>query len=299
MDERQLRILRELGELGSVRAVAEALHITPSAISQQLKLLQRTVAVPLTERRGRYLRLTEAGEALAAAGAEVHTALARARQVAHDLGGEPSGTVTLSAFNSAALALFPPLLRAFPGTGPVQIHVTDEDVAQEDFPRLTSRIDIVIAHRLDHTPAWPATVTVTPLLHEPLDVALPRSHPLCERGRLHPADVAGEPWITTHDGFPIIASLEAVGAIAGRPLTFTHRVNEFSVAIELVKAGGGLALVPRWTVPRPRGVVLRPLEGLAATRHIDALHRPEQRVRPSTQTVLAKLRRVASALGEP
>lgn len=296
MDERQLRILRELGELGSVRAVAEALHITPSAISQQLKLLQRTIAVPLTERRGRYLRLTQAGETLAAAGAEVHTALARARQVARDLSDEPSGTVTVSAFNSAALALFPPLLRAFPTGGPIQVQVTDEDVAQQDFPRLTSRIDIVIAHRLDHTPGWPITVTTTPLLHEPMDVALPHRHQLCQRAVLDPTDVADEPWITTHDGFPIIASLEALGAIAGRPLTFTHRVNEFSVAIELVKAGGGLALVPRWTVPRPRGVVLRPLEGLAAKRHIDALHRPEQGLRPSTQVVLGELKRIASTL---
>ena len=56
MDERQLRILRELGELGSVAAVAEALLVTPSAVSQQLRLLQRGLTVPLTARSGRRLK---------------------------------------------------------------------------------------------------------------------------------------------------------------------------------------------------------------------------------------------------
>ncbi|WP_460369982.1 LysR family transcriptional regulator, partial [Actinocorallia lasiicapitis] len=79
MDERQLRILRELGDLGSVTAVADALLVTPSAISQQLRLLQRSIPVPLTERSGRRLVLTEAGRVLAGAAIEVETALARAR----------------------------------------------------------------------------------------------------------------------------------------------------------------------------------------------------------------------------
>ncbi|HVT69730.1 MAG TPA: LysR family transcriptional regulator, partial [Trebonia sp.] len=106
MDERQLQILRELRDLGSVRAVAESLRITPSAVSQQLRLLQRPLPMPLTRREGRVLRLTEAGEELAAAAADVASAMARARDVARGLAAAPAGTVTLSAFNSAALAFF-------------------------------------------------------------------------------------------------------------------------------------------------------------------------------------------------
>lgn len=171
MDERQLQILRELGSLGSVRAVSEALHVTPSAVSQQLRLLQRSAGLPLTQKRGRTLALTEAGEELATAGTEVHVALERARQVARGLTNRPSGRVTVAAFNSAALAFFPLLLDAFPAEGSVSVELTDEDVAQEDFPRLTGRVDVVVAHRLDHTTPWPASVQVTELLHEPLDIA--------------------------------------------------------------------------------------------------------------------------------
>src|SRR3712207_5533989 len=61
LDVRKLRLLRELHARGTIAAVAEAMLYTPSAVSQQLAALQREAGVPLTERVGRRLRLTEAG----------------------------------------------------------------------------------------------------------------------------------------------------------------------------------------------------------------------------------------------
>src|ERR1700712_6127993 len=107
MDVRQLQILRELGELGSVTAVAEALYVTPSAISQQLRLLQRTTPVPLTEKVGRRLSLTGAGRALAAAAAEVDLALAKAQRSVDDFVEGPGGPVRGAGFHSAAASFFP------------------------------------------------------------------------------------------------------------------------------------------------------------------------------------------------
>ena len=78
MDVRRLDLLRELAERGSVTAVAAATHRTPSAVSQQLKKLEREVGVPLTERSGRGLSLTSAGVALARSAGDVAVALARA-----------------------------------------------------------------------------------------------------------------------------------------------------------------------------------------------------------------------------
>lgn len=296
MDERQLRVLRELGELGSVRAVADALDITPSAVSQQLRLLQRSIPVSLTERRGRTLGLTDAGRELAAAGAEVQAALSRARDIASGLASEPAGKVTISAFISAALAYFPDLVDRFPAGGSIEVAVADEDVAQSDFPRLTAAYDVVIAHRLEHTPPWPATVRIVPLLREPLDVALPVGHPLSDHRRLSAAAVAGEPWIATHAGFPVGATIDAIAAVAGRPVAIRHRVNEFTVAVELVRNGAGLALVPRWTTPRPDGVVLRPLAGISSSRRIDALIRPDHASRRAVTEVVAQLRATSERL---
>lgn len=295
MDARQLQILRELGELGSVRAVAEALLITPSAVSQQLQSLQRSVGVPLTRRVGRTLRLTEAGASLAGAAVDVESALARARELAADLGRSPRGTVTVSAFNSAARGFFPALVAAFPGDGAVQVVLTDEDVEQSAFAPLTARYDVVLAHRFLHTAAWPAGVTVAPLLVEPLDVALPADHPLARRRTISAPAAAREPWIATHEGFPVGAIVDALATVAGHPVTVVHRVNEYTVATELVRAGAGLALVPRWTTPAPEGVVLRPLVGVRSARRIDALVRPENRARAAVRMVLATLRRTGKS----
>ncbi|MFH8932751.1 LysR family transcriptional regulator [Streptomyces griseosporeus] len=296
MDERQLRILRELGELGSVTAVAEALLVTPSAISQQLRLLQRSVPVPLTERQGRRLVLTDAGQALAGAAIEVEAALARARGAVEGFLGRPDGEVSVAAFHSAGAAFFPPLLRALAAPGMPRVALADEDVPQEDFPRLTREYDLVLAHRLDHTPPWPRTVTATTLLREPLDVAMPAGHPLAAKRRVTPKDVADEPWITVHDGFPVLATIEAIAAAAGRRLHLAHRINEFAVVAEAVAAGGGIALMPRWTMRRHPDLVLRPLTGVRARRHIDALHRPERTARRAVRTVLTELRRAATVI---
>lgn len=296
MDERQLRILRELGELGSVSAVAEALRVTPSAISQQLRLLQRSIPVPLTERAGRRVVLTEAGQALARAAIEVETALARARHSLADFAEQPDGAVSLAAFHSAASAFFPRLLRDLAGPGHPRLALADEDVAQDRFPALTRDYDLVLAHRLDHGPAWPRTVTTSTLLREPLDVALPAGHPLAARTLLHPRDVADEPWITVHDGFPLMSTVEAIASVANRRLHIVHRINEFAVAAEAVAAGAGLALMPRWTARAHPDLVLRPLDAVHARRHIDVLHRPERTARRAVRTVLAALHRAAGEI---
>ncbi|MYU08547.1 LysR family transcriptional regulator [Streptomyces sp. SID8366] len=290
MDERQLRILRELGDLGSVSAVAEALHVTPSAISQQLRLLQRSIPVPLTERAGRRVVLTDAGHALAAAAVEVESALARARHAVADFAEEPAGVVSVAAFHSAASAFFPLLLRGLTGPDHPRLALADEDVAQDRFPALTRDHDLVLAHRLDHAPPWPRAVASATLLREPLDVALPVGHPLAAEPRLSPRDVADQPWITVHDGFPLMATIEAIAAFADRRLDIVHRINEFTVVAEVVAAGGGVALMPRWTTRAHPGIVLRPLSGVHARRRIDVLHRPERTARKAVRTVLAELR---------
>src|SRR4051794_23907230 len=65
LDLRRLRLLRELRDRGTIAAVAEAFSYTPSAVSQQLAALEREAGAELTERVGRGVRLTEAGQALA------------------------------------------------------------------------------------------------------------------------------------------------------------------------------------------------------------------------------------------
>ena len=300
MDLHHLRLLRELGDRGSVAAVARALHITPSAVSQQLKALQRSARVPLTELRGRRLVLTEAGRALAGAAVEVWTALDKANRIVDAYLDDPAAPVTVAAFHSAGLTYFPPLLRHLATTGGPPVRCSDADVAHADFPTLVADHDLVLAHRLAHSPPWPTDrLTVVPLVHEPLYVAMPAAHRLAGRSAVTAAEVSTEPWISVHDGFPLEGTLTAIAAAAGRPLTIAHRINEFTVAAAVVASGAALALLPGYTTTPGPGVVLRPLADLPAGRHIDVLARPETLHRAAVRTVLATLHRITATAVNP
>lgn len=170
--------------------------------------------------------------------------------------------------------------------GQPRLALADEDVAQDRVPALTRRYDLVLAHRLDHGPQWPRTVTAITLLSEPLDVALPAGHVLASKPLLTPRDVADRPWITVYDGFPLMSIIAAIASVANRRLDNVHRVNEFAVVAEAVAAGGGLALMPRWTARPDPDVVLKSLGGVHARRDIDVLHRPERTARKAVRTVL-------------
>ncbi|QYF90843.1 LysR family transcriptional regulator [Arthrobacter sp. PAMC25284] len=301
MEIHQLEMLRELGALGSVKAVAETLLVTPSAVSQQLAALQRTVEVPLTRKEGRNLVLTGAGQALADAGAGVVSAMADARMAIGAYHGSPVAPVTLSGFHSAGQALFAPLARLLDGPDKPRILLSDEDVAQQDFPALTARYDLVLAHRMDHSPRWPEErVAVIPLAHEPLDVALPAGHRLAGQPVVGADDVAGEPWVTSHAGYSPADVLTAVAAVASTELNIVHRINDYSSVAALVAAGTVVGLLPRYTA-RPvlsPGIVLRPLEGISTRRRIDLLARPENLKRKSVMMVCEALQNIMTELAD-
>ncbi|WP_154605159.1 LysR family transcriptional regulator [Arthrobacter sp. AQ5-05] len=308
MELHQLQMLRELGELGSVKAVAETMSVTPSAVSQQISLLQRQVDTPLTRKDGRNLVLTEAGQVLADAGAEVINAMATAKAAIGAYQHDRHGTVSLSGFHSAGQALFGPLVRHLAGLrntldlddagasgGVPGVQLSDEDVAQHDFPALTARYDLVLAHRMDHSPAWPENkIRVIPLAHEPLDIALAVGHPLAAKDALSADDVVQYPWVASRSGYSPADVLSAIGAVASRPVNVVHRINDYSTVAALVSTGDVIGLLPRYTSSPALnpGVTLRPLTGISTRRRIDLLVRPENLKRTSVMLVSQALQHV-------
>ncbi|MER1996645.1 MAG: LysR family transcriptional regulator [Arthrobacter sp.] len=297
MDLYQLRLLRELGDRGSIAAVARASHVSASAVSQQLSALQRRVGVPLTERRGRNLVLTGAGRALASAAVDISAALTSAEQAVAGYLEDPRATVSISAFNSAGFTFFRPLLSALAGDGNPQLLCSDRDVGQDAFPALAADYDLVIAHRLQHSTPWPEEIRVLPLLREPLDVAMSSRHRLAGEASVSVRDLAGEDWVSVQDGFPLMSALQAVAVHAGQPLNITHQINEFFIAAEIVAAGNTVALMPRHTASPPpgSGLLLKPIRDLPLARHVDVLCRPEALQRIAVQRVVAALREVVAA----
>jgi DNA-binding transcriptional LysR family regulator len=300
MELHQLQILRELGALGSVTAVADALRVTPSAVSQHLAALQRGIGTPLTRKDGRRLVLTAAGEVLAAAGADAIDAMAAARSALDEFEGATAGTVSLSGFHSAGQALFGALVRELTARerSPV-VRLTDEDVAQNEFPALTARYDLVLAHRMEHSEPWPtAGIRSLTLVREPLDVAVPASHPLAARASLTPHDVAGHPWVTSRVGYSPDDVLRAVAAVAGRSVDIRHRINDYGAVAAVVAAGDVLGMLPRYTSRSvdDSAIVRVPLDGVSTHRVIDVLARPENLRRRSVRMVIDALRAVMDRL---
>jgi DNA-binding transcriptional LysR family regulator len=296
MDVRRLELLRELSDRGSVTAVAEALHLTPSAVSQQLKTLEREAGVPLTERAGRGLVLTTAGQALAETAKDVVVALERAEASWSEFVAQPRGEVSVTFFPTGGEMLLPGFLTRVRDVPGLRVVCTDQDPLLPDFADLALDHDIVIADAPGVLPSWRERhLVAVELMREPLDIVLPEGHPLAVKSELTPADVVGENWIGNPDGFPFDRILQRVEAITGQEAHRIQRLIDNSIVEALVAAGHGIAILPRFTTrDRENGLVTRPLVGVRSERVIWAIMRPDRAVRPSVRLVVEALRAEAS-----
>jgi DNA-binding transcriptional LysR family regulator len=297
MDVRRLSLLRELSERGSVTAVAEALHLTPSAVSQQLKTLEREAGVPLTERAGRGLVLTTAGYALAQTAQDVAVALQRAEASWAEFVEQPRGEVSVTFFQSGGEMLLSGLLDRVADVPGLRLVATDQDPLLPDFADLTPDNDIVVADAPGVLPSWRERhLVVVELMREPLDIVLPEGHPLAAKAELTPLDVIDENWISNPEGYPFDRILQRIEAISGREAHRVQRILDNTIVEVLVAGGHGIAILPRYTTrDRENGLVTRPLTGLRSERGIWALMRPDRAVRPSVRLVVQALRDEASA----
>ncbi|MEO6505071.1 MAG: LysR family transcriptional regulator [Terrimesophilobacter sp.] len=301
MDVRRLELLRELAERGSITAVAHATSRTASAVSQQLKLLERESGTPLTERSGRGVVLTVAGRMLAQTATDVAVALERASAVWTEFTQAPSGEVTLATFPTGGQMFLPGLLTAVAAVPGLTLVCSDRDPDMLEFADLTSDFDVVLAYTLEGPRSWSKRIlTAVPLMTEPLDIALSPHHRLAGKATLSAADVVDEEWIGVPVGFPFDRVMLEIESLTGRPANVIQRFSDTRVTEALVASGHGIALVPRYTAHGVGENVLelRPLVGVRAVRDIVALVRPDRAERPSVRAVLAALRTEATLIAQ-
>lgn len=292
MDVRRLELLRELADRGSITAVAQATHRTASAVSQQLKVLEREAGIPLTERSGRGVKLTQAGRALAQTATEVATALQRADALWEDFKHAPRGTVTLTIFPTGGQMLLPGLLTATAALPGLDLICFDQDPQTPDFADLTPDFDIVVADSSGTLTSWKERqLAVVPLMQEPLDIAMAASHPLASKTTLRPHDLLDERWVGVPIGFPFERVLRDIEVANGSPAIIDQRFADNGIVEAVVAAGLGIAVLPRFTTrDRENGLVTRPISGIRATRQISAILRPDRAERPSVRRVIDELR---------
>lgn len=296
MDHRHLALLWELSERGTVTAVARATHRTPSAVSQQLRTAQREFGVPLVEPDGRGLRLTEAGQVLAAGGRELARVTERIQAAWDGFLGQPTGRVTVAALPSAASVLLPGVLDEL-SAGAIELQCADVDVAESAYAELVGDHDIVIAHSLTRrAPAGTEGLVSIRLAREPLDIALDVDHPLARRTELTPDLLADQEWVGVPIGFPFDTVRLAVEAANGAEVRVVQRIRDNLLVEALIEGTERVAVLPRFTCPHSPQVVLRPLRVVDAARYIFAILRPDRAERLAVRTVLDSLQHHASRL---
>ena len=268
LDVRRLRLLRELAHRGTIAAVAEALTFSPSAVSQQLSVLEREAGVPLLERTGRRVALTPAGRNLVRHAEAVLERLELATAELVDARQGLAGPLRIGTFPSAARAVVPgallALAREHPGLEPM---VAEMDPAGVADALRAGELDVALVHDYDFVPSADEPGLATEALFTEAmylasaadDGPAPAGDPVAAR--------RDSPWIMGTPGTLCRTMAVRACEAAGFTPRVRHQVDEFATVLALVAAGQGVALVPRLgAVDRPPGVTLTELAMCRRTR---------------------------------
>jgi DNA-binding transcriptional LysR family regulator len=296
----RMRVLREVAARGSIAAAAEALYLSPSAVSQQMSTLEREAGVDLLERVGRGVRLTPAGERLVAFTERVLVVLEEAQADVDAVAHGVAGRVHTSAFPTAARALLVPALARIKAAYPrLQLRMVDLE-PEDGIPLLRiGELDILLTYEFEMLPPreQPGLERV-PLMSEPMAIALPVSHPMAA-GSVRIADLRDEQWIVGRDGSSFLEVQVRIANEAGYEPHVDLHSNDYQVILAAVEAGLGVALVP----PMARfadypGVAFRQPADMEIRRHIVALIRRGSQKSPAVAAAMDAIRGVAKERAE-
>jgi DNA-binding transcriptional LysR family regulator len=296
MIDARLQTLRVLAEEGTVTAAADALHLTPSTVSQQLRGLAGDLGVELLQADGRRVRLTAAAHTVLEHADVLHADWERAQAaIAAHRAGE-AGHLRLCGVSSALAALVAPAATTLRRERPLLTVEISEVESDDCFPLLLSdHADIaVLIPTASSPPPDDARFEQQALLDEPQDLLVPTTHRLAQRRTATLADAAGEAWVADPGRVDQYQLLLGACAAAGFTPRIEHRAKEWFAISALVAHGFGVCLVPRLApLPADHDVARVPLRGRPApSRRIITCIRRGGRHQPPIAAGLAALRRV-------
>ncbi|MFF4564702.1 LysR family transcriptional regulator [Streptomyces sp. NPDC001435] len=295
----RLRTLDALARHGSVSGAAEALHVTTSAVSQQMGKLEREVGQRLLAKNGRGVRLTDAGRLLSEHAARILSQVELAQSDLEAHRGQVVGELRLSAFPTAARGLFPAALAALRARHPA-LRVRSSELEPENGVAGVVRGDLDLAVVLD----WynkpmpvPDGLVKAPLLDDPADVAMLAGHRLADRDEVDLGEFAEDEWITWGEGEFCHDWLMFTLRSRGIEPNVGHRAAETHTQLALVAAGLGVCIAPLLgRHPVPPGVVMVPLKQ-RVRRHVYVVWRADADRRPSIRAAVEALQAAAATVG--
>jgi DNA-binding transcriptional LysR family regulator len=298
LDLDRLRALSAVATYGSVSAAADVLHVTTSAVSQQVAKLERETGQKLLERNGRGVRLTDAATLLAAHAERILAMVEAAESDLEAQRGEVVGELAMAAFPTAARGLVPAALRALSQQHPrLRVCLREQEPHAAVPLAVRGEIDLGVVQDWFNVPlAIPDGLVKAPLVDDVADVALPASHPLATRSVIDLGELHGDSWIAQSPGAICRDWLVHTLRSAGLEPRIAHTADEYATQLALVAAGLGAAIVPRLgRCDIPEGVRIVPVRP-ALTRHVYAIWRAEAARRPAIRAAVTALRACAPVL---
>jgi DNA-binding transcriptional LysR family regulator len=300
LDLRRLRLLRELHERGTIAAVADALQFTPSAVSQGLATLEREAGVPLLERAGRGVRLTDAALVLVG---HADALLERAALAEADLAaaaGTVAGRARVAGFHSVTLRLGIPAMARLAAEAPQLRCEFYEAEPEQGLPLLAlGDVDLLLGDEWQHG-SWrlPAGLVRHELLRDEVRLVAPAARGLPDE--VHLAELADDAWVSGH---ALMGWEEMVQRTCrergGFDPDIRHRMNDVAIGVALVAAGLGVTLLPDLVRPQSDpGVTVHRVAGGSLHRRVFTVTRETDAARPSVQALLAALRDEVRAFSE-
>lgn len=286
-----LTALRAVATHGSVVAAADALGYTPSAVSQQVKRLERQTGVPLLERVGRGVMLTGHGRHLVDEGGRLLADLEQLESGLHRQAGAVSGRLRLTTFSTAMRGLIAPVVRDLLASHPdLRVTLTEREPWDTVDLVATGQADVGVVHSWgDVAISVPDHLETTQVARDVADVIVAPGHRLAGRERVTPGDLVDEDWVATPEGTICRQWLNRMYDGTGRLPRIAHTAMEFDSHLALVRAGLGIALVPRLGRQPLDGVVAVRAHDPVPTRDVVAVHRRSMADSPAVSVMLAAL----------
>ena len=247
MDLRQLRYFVATAEEGHITRAAERLKMEQPPLSRQIKALERELDVQLFRRKARGVELTDAGRALLDSARDVLARVERSVETTQRTARGEEGQVRVGAAPTAPFHAFVPrIIRSFREAFPRVTLTLEESLSHDLFSRLRNEQIDVAFYRSE--PADPAGLVITPLLHEPMMMAVPKGHPLAKAARpgLALKAFADETFIVygRRLGPGLYDSTIAACHAAGFSPRLGQEAPRIVSTLNLVAVGLGVAMVP-------------------------------------------------------
>lgn len=289
-----LRTLSVVLRTGSFAAAGRQLGYTASAVSQQMKALEAESGLVLFERGARQAVPTADALLLSERAVETLGALATLQEAVREIAASTRGRLGLGSFPTASEVLAPRALARFADDFPdVEVRLEDGEPRELLTRLLEGDLDVIVVFRYDLVPQhWPARLVRTPLLTEPVRLLVPGADASPPESPSRPVpltDFSDASWISTREGTAGALALERACAAAGFVPRIRYRSNDYDVVRSFVRAGLGVAMVPRLAYAGRIGLRDVDVTGLDIRRHVEALTTADRRS-PAVTALVAALR---------